>query len=77
MIMVEIQNYDVVAAANTVLANSSVRALRQLRVDRSQNEIQLSGRVRSFYHKQLAQEAVRPVTAGMQLVNRVDVGTCS
>jgi len=51
-----------------------VRELRQLRVDRTENEIQLSGQVRSFYHKQLAQEAVRPVMAGMQLVNRVDVG---
>jgi len=72
--MMDTTDCDVVAAAATALANSSVRELRQLRVDRTENEIQLSGQVRSFYHKQLAQEAVRPVMAGMQLVNRVDVG---
>ena len=64
---------DAANAASKVLANSPVIELRFLRVDHSENELQLSGRVRSFYHKQLAQEAVRPVAGGMQVVNRVDV----
>lgn len=64
---------DPAHAATMVLATSSVRDLRQIRVDRNENGIELSGTVRSFYHKQLAQEAVRPVMAGMQLVNSVDV----
>lgn len=60
-------------AATAMLANSSVSELRALRVDGKANQLQLSGRVRSFYHKQLAQETVRSVAGGMRLVNRVDV----
>ncbi|QDT02827.1 BON domain protein [Rubripirellula lacrimiformis] len=62
-------------AAAAVLANNSVRDLRTLRVDRTNNKLQLSGSVRSFYHKQLAQEAVRVVAAGLTVVNRVDVAS--
>ncbi|EMB16012.1 protein containing Transport-associated domain protein [Rhodopirellula europaea 6C] len=60
-------------AAIRALADSNVAELRFLRVDESENEICLTGRVRSFYHKQLAQEAIRPIAAGRQVVNRVDV----
>ena len=69
----ETNQQQVAEAAVAVLANSSIRELRQLRVDRSANELQLIGKVSSFYHKQLAQETVRPIAAGMRLVNRVDV----
>ena len=71
--MMDTAQQDVEQAAIAVLANSSVRELRQLRVDGSSNQLQLSGQVRSFYHKQLAQETVRRVAAGMQVVNHVDV----
>lgn len=64
---------DIAQAATSMLANSSVSDLRTLRVDKTETELQVSGRVRSFYHKQLAQEAVRLVAGGMQVVNRVDV----
>ncbi|MCC9642536.1 BON domain-containing protein [Rhodopirellula sp. JC740] len=57
------------------LAESNVAELRFLRVDESDHEICLTGRVRSFYHKQLAQEAIRPVAGGRQVVNRVCVGS--
>ncbi len=69
----ESTQHDVAQAASLVLANSSVRDLRQIRVDRNENQIQLTGTVRSFYHKQLAQETIRQVTGGMQVVNHVDV----
>jgi len=59
--------------ANSVLASSSVAELRFLRVDENEEVIHLSGRVRSFYHKQLAQEAIRPVAGNRQVINRVDV----
>jgi len=59
--------------ALAVLAQSGVAELRFLRVDEDETQICLSGRVRSFYHKQLAQEAIRPIAAGRQLINRVDV----
>lgn len=72
--MMEMNQEDVAQAASDILANSSVRELRQLRVDGGvDNELKLSGQVRSFYHKQLAQETVRRVAEGMQLVNRVHV----
>ena len=71
--MQEIYEQDVANAALAVLAQSSVAELRRIRVDGKQNELQLSGHVRSFYHKQLAQETVRTVAAGMQVVNHVDV----
>ena len=71
--MQEIYQQDVANAALAVLAQSSVAELRRIRVDGKENELQLSGRVRSFYHKQLAQETVRTVAAGMQVVNPVDV----
>jgi osmotically-inducible protein OsmY len=73
--MIQTADQQITTAAAAVLANNSVRELRQLRVDHSNNKLHLSGRVRSFYHKQLAQEAVRAVAAGLTVVNRVDVGS--
>lgn len=64
---------DIATRASAVLAQSSVSDLRQIRVDRSAGKLQLSGKVRSFYHKQLAQETVRTVADGMQVVNQVHV----
>lgn len=69
----ELPQQDAAFAASALLARSSIADLRQLRVDERENQIQLTGRVRSFYHKQLAQESVRSVAAGKQVVNRVDV----
>ena len=60
-------------AATEVLSNNSVRELRFLRVDGGANHIELTGRVGGYYHKQLAQETIRRVASGMQLVNRVEV----
>ena len=59
--------------ASEELANSSVGDLRHLRVDGSEETLELTGQVRSYYHKQLAQETVRTVADGMQVVNRVSV----
>jgi len=60
-------------AALAALAESSVSELRFLRVDESDNALHLTGQVRSFYHKQLAQETLRPIAEGRLLVNSVDV----
>ena len=65
--------HDAAFAASAALAQSSIAELRRLRVDERENQLQLSGRVRSFYHKQLAQESVRSVAGDLQVVNRVDV----
>ena len=66
---------DVATRATAVLAESSVSDLRHIRVDKSAGKLQLSGKVRSFYHKQLAQETVRTVAGGMQVVNHVHVSS--
>ncbi len=66
---------DIASAARKVLSTSSVRDLRFLRVDRSANQLELTGRVGSYYHKQLAQETIRNIAGGMQMVNRVQVTT--
>ena len=64
---------DQAQAAAEVLANSSVSELRKLRVDGSDTELTLRGNVGSFYHKQLAQETVRTVAEGKQVVNLISV----
>jgi BON domain len=55
------------------LAQSSVSELRQIRVDSRPDGLHLSGRVGSYYHKQLAQETIRDVTAGQQVFNQLAV----
>ncbi|MCO8124063.1 BON domain-containing protein [Stieleria sp. TO1_6] len=64
---------EILTAASAVLANNSVPELRGLRVDEESNELQLHGRVRSFYHKQLAQEAILPLAGNLQVVNHLHV----
>ena len=71
--MIQTKTNDVASQANDVLAKSSIRELRDIRVDENDQTLELSGNVRSFYHKQLAQETVRSVACGRQMVNRVTV----
>lgn len=59
--------------ANRALAHSPICDLRSLRVAAEGDSLMLSGRVASFYHKQVAQEAVRAVASGVRLVNAVAV----
>jgi hypothetical protein len=48
-------------------------ALRRLTVDEDAKCLTLSGRVSSYYLKQLAQEAVMPLLCNRELVNLVQV----
>jgi len=59
--------------AQDALAASPVVALRDLKVDLTDNVLMIRGAVTSFYHKQLAQEAVRAVAEGIAVVNAIDV----
>ncbi|WDQ14860.1 BON domain-containing protein [Rhodopirellula sp. P2] len=47
--------------------------LRDIRVDVSDQGVVLQGRVSSFYLKQLAQEAVRPLSRSLRIRNQIDV----
>ncbi|MEO1618982.1 MAG: BON domain-containing protein [Planctomycetota bacterium] len=70
----------IVNKASAALAGSPFPELRGLsvqatRIDGQSEELQLRGRVRSFYHKQLAQEAIFPIAGTMQVVNDLDVSS--
>ena len=73
--MTERQDAEPQRTAQRALHSSPVYALRQLRVDCDADlSLRIQGHVSSFYHKQLAQEAVRAVAPGVELINSVDVG---
>jgi hypothetical protein len=63
------------------LANRAAEALRQssspdirgLTVQQDASTVVLQGHVRSFYHKQLAQELVRNKIGGVEVVNQAEV----
>jgi hypothetical protein len=59
--------------AKKALTASPVFALRELTVQLSGEQLRISGTVSSWYHKQLAQEAVRIVATGLRVVNSVQV----
>ncbi len=55
------------------LRQSSHPALRSLTVEEIDEAIVISGRVSSYYLKQLAQEMIMQVRTGRELVNRITV----
>ena len=55
------------------LWSSPIHALREVKVEQIDETLILSGSVDTFYHKQLAQELVRSVADGCELVNSIDV----
>ena len=59
--------------ANYALSQSPIFALRELRVESTSNTLLISGRVNSFYHKQLAQEVVRAVAGECRVINSTQV----
>ncbi|QDV66936.1 hypothetical protein Poly24_06250 [Rosistilla carotiformis] len=59
--------------ARNRLHESPITELRDLEIVEDGECLCISGRVRSFYHKQLAQETVRQTAPGWTVVNRVAV----
>ena len=59
--------------AQSALASSPIYALRELHVEQNNDSLFISGRVGSYYYKQLAQEAVRAVAEGYRVINSIDV----
>lgn len=55
------------------LSVSPIPQLRRLRVVASEQEVVITGRVPSYYLKQLAQETVRSTLGPRRLLNRVEV----
>lgn len=59
--------------AATLLRKCTLTELHQLGVIENGNDVILTGVVRSYFMKQMAQETVRPAVAGRQLHNKVVV----
>ncbi len=59
--------------AREALRQSFLHELRNLNVEEAGASLVISGRVQSFYHKQMAQEIVRAVCQDVELHNTVDV----
>jgi hypothetical protein len=64
-------DYSPEAAA--ALTTSPLGQLRRLVVTASDTQMVISGRVSSYYLKQMAQETVRPLLGERTLLNRVEV----
>ena len=65
---------DVVTLATRTLQNTHP-ALRHVRVEGAEEALVISGTVSCYYHKQLAQEALRAMRGDLQLVNHIKVHT--
>ncbi len=59
--------------AQDALSASPIYELRDLQVEVIEDGLLISGTVDSFYHKQLAQEAVRAAVGLIPMVNRIEV----
>ena len=59
--------------AQTALDSSPIQELRNLQVEQREETLLISGAVSSFYHKQLAQEVVRSVCKGIEVINSIRV----
>ena len=59
--------------AQLALSESPVFALREVQVEQAGDALHLTGKVSCFYHKQLAQEAIRAIHPLIPLVNAIDV----
>jgi len=55
------------------LSASPLPQLRRLSVTATDDVVVITGRVATYYLKQLAQEALRPTLGGRRLVNEVEV----
>lgn len=62
---------EVESRARQALAASPIYAIRELRVEERDGCLHISGRVDTFYHKQVAQEVVRAVAEDLQVVNSI------
>jgi osmotically-inducible protein OsmY len=66
-------DHELELQAREALAHSHIHDHRLVEVEQVGDTLYLQGRVHSFYHKQLAQEVVRTICQGAQLVNEIDV----
>lgn len=71
--MIDAGSTNLILKVRKVLSESPIWELRQLQVEQKGEAVYLHGRVRSFYHKQLAQEVILRATREVPLVNEINV----
>jgi hypothetical protein len=71
--MAELMAQDVRTQAQQALSDSPVYALREVQVAQDGDALHLTGKVSCFYHKQLAQEAIRAINPKVRLINAICV----
>ena len=64
---------DLVRRVTSFLNSRSMPGLKRLSIEARHGTVTLSGRVRSFYEKQVATHSCRRVAGVRQLVDKVDV----
>ena len=64
---------DVTEVARGRLCNSQYVAIRSVSCDFENGVLLLRGRLKSFHHKQLAQETVQRLTGVRQIINTIEV----
>ena len=64
---------DVTGRIKHLLAESPIAEIRRIRVEQHGDQVQLHGRVRTFYAKQMAQETIKHATGELHIVNSVNV----
>ncbi len=73
--MAKMSAKEIQPRAQMALARSPICELRELRVEPQDFGLVISGSVSTFYHKQLAQEAIRAICEGIEieLINAIRV----
>lgn len=67
------QEHDLCQKARQALHRSVIYSLHLLEVEQVGENLVVSGRVESYYHKQMAQEAIRAEMPAVRLINSVEV----
>ena len=71
--MADVLAKDVQSEAQSALSSSPIFDLRDIHVEMTESGLLLQGRVTTFYHKQLAQEAIRLIADGLDVQNDISV----
>lgn len=71
--MIDAGSDNLLIKVRKVLAESPIWELRQVQVEQKGETVYLQGRVRSFYHKQLAQEVILRASRKLPLINEINV----
>ena len=61
------------AEVHGALARNPYFAGRKVRVEFRENEVVLSGRLDSYFHKQMAQESIRAIGGVLRVHNEIEV----